>query len=316
MNRNGLDFTFSWIFAIIAGAVILFSAIYITNKLISSQELEQDTFVAGQLSNLLAPIETNLEDTKYSVIEFSEDTRVYNECSNEGVFGSQKLSTSSKGLGEDYSKQSVRKSTFNRYIFSRGVEETDGKKMRVITKPLTMPFKIGDLIIMYGQNYCFVNPTGAIEEELMDISSDGKQNIGINISSNANSCPKDFTKVCFNQIGCEINVNTQSKVVTKYGKELYYTGDSLEIAAILSDPLIYECQLKRLASRAGELGALYSSKSTYIEGNGCSNNLVGDLQNFVAATNVNSSRDFARRLAPIAQNLEEKNNELTSCKIF
>ena len=88
MNKNGLDFTFSWIFAIIAGAVILFSAIYITTKLIDSSEVQEDTLVAGELSNVLGPVETNLEDSKYSVIKFSRDTRVFNDCSTSGAFGS------------------------------------------------------------------------------------------------------------------------------------------------------------------------------------------------------------------------------------
>ena len=71
MNRKGVDFTFSWIFAIIAGAVILFSAIYITSQLIESGNVKRDTLVAGELANILNPIETNLEDNRYSVIEFS-----------------------------------------------------------------------------------------------------------------------------------------------------------------------------------------------------------------------------------------------------
>ena len=92
MNKKGLDFTFTWIFAIIAGAVILFSAIYITTQLIGSAEIERDSFVSAELSNILSPVETNLEDNKYSLIKFNLDTRVYNECSNSGVFGKQEIS--------------------------------------------------------------------------------------------------------------------------------------------------------------------------------------------------------------------------------
>ena len=293
INRKGLEFTFSWIFAIIAGTVILFSAIYITTKLIGSNEIERNTFVASELSNILSPIETNLEDSKYSLIEFTDETRVYNECSNLGVFGKQQLSTSSKKSGSNgWSEQSIRKSSFNKYIFSRKVEDTDGTKMHVLASPLTMPFKIGDILIMHGRNYCFVNPSSAIEEKFNELSSNGMQDIGVNITNNIDSCPRNSTKVCFNQIGCDVNVNTLANVVTKSGKNLYYYGDSLQLAAIFSDTEIYECQIKRLASRAGELGSLYARKALYIEGSGCNNNLVSDLQSFVLRTNVSNSADF------------------------
>ena len=318
MNRKGLDFTFTWIFAIIAGAVILFSAIYITTKLISSNELERDTFVASELSNILNPVETNLEDSKYSSIKFNSETRIYNECSNSGVFGKQQISTASRGsIKEGWSKQSVRKSSFNRYIFSKEIEETNNKRMHVLANPLEMPFKIGDIIIMYGGKYCFVNPSSDIEDNFVDISSNGAQDIGINISSSINSCPSNYTTVCFNANGCDIKVITGDGegTVSKYGRELYYYGDALEIAAIFSDPEVYECQIKRLAKRAGELGIIYKNKALYIEGSGCSNNLASDLQSFVLATNINNSREF-RQVRNIAKDLEEKNDGLASCKIF
>ena len=315
MNRKGVDFTFSWIFAIIAGAVILFSAIYITSQLIESGNVKRDTLVAGELANILNPIETNLEDNRYSVIEFSQETRVYNECSISGPFGVQKLSTSSKTKG-DWTEQSVRKSVYNKYIFSRAIEETVSDKLHVMVSPLISPFKIGDVIMIYSGEYCFVNPTTYIQELVEDISLDGTKDIGINITRNVNSCPRNYTKVCFDGRGCDINVNTQLEIVTKSGKDLYYSGDNLLLAAIFSEGEIYECQLNRLMKRASELGTLYSKKAVYIEGSGCLNNLVGDLQEFVLVTNISNSKDFARGVVPRAKDLERRNSELASCKIF
>ncbi|MEK6908585.1 MAG: hypothetical protein AABX23_00860 [Nanoarchaeota archaeon] len=315
MNKKGIDFTFSWIFAIIAGAVILASAIYITSQLINSSDVKRDTLVAGELANLLNPVETNLEDNKYSVIEFATDTKVYNECSTDGAFGIQRLSTASKSRDE-WSEQSVRKSVYNKYIFSRKIEETKNDKLNVMVNPIFAPFKIGDIISIYGQKYCFVNPTNDIEELILDLSADGKQDIGINISTNILSCPANSTKVCFDRIGCDINVNTMSKVVSKSGKDMYYDGDNLMLGAILSDYEIYECQVKRLMKRASELAVVYSKKAIYVEGSGCSNNLVSDLQNFILVANINNSRDFVRQVIPIAKDLERRNNELASCKIF
>ena len=68
--------------------------------------------------------------------------------------------------------------------------------------------------------------------------------------------------------------------------------------------------------RASELAVVYSKKAIYVEGSGCSNNLVSDLQNFILVANINNSRDFVRQVIPIAKDLERRNNELASCKIF
>ncbi|MEK6894066.1 MAG: hypothetical protein AABX10_01235 [Nanoarchaeota archaeon] len=315
MNRNGVDFTFSWIFAIIAGAVILGAAIYITTQLIDSSDVQRDTLVAGEIANLLNHIQTNLEDNKYSVINFATDTRVYNECSTQGVFGVQRLSTASKTRNQ-WSDESIRKSVYDKYLFSGEVEETEDKRLHIMVNPLVAPFKIGDIISIYGAKYCFVNPSNSVEDLINDLSVDGKQDIGINITTSINNCERNVTTVCFNRIGCDINVNTQSEVVTKDGNDMYYEGDSLMLAAIFSDYEIYECQISRLMKRASELGVVYSKKAVYIEGSGCSNNLVSDLQSFVLATNVTSSRDFARQVMPIAEDLERRNNDLGSCKVF
>jgi hypothetical protein len=314
MNRKGIDFTFSWIFAIIAGAVILGAAIYITTQLIDSSDVQRDTLVAGEVANLLNPIQTNLEDNRYSVIDFVTDTRIYNECSTQGTFGIQRLSTASKTRNK-WSQESIKKSVYDKYLFSRETEETEEKRIHIMVNPLVAPFKIGDVISIYGTKYCFVNPSNSVEELINDLSVDGKQDIGINISSSINDCERNVTTVCFNRVGCDINVNTQSEVVTKNGNDMYYEGDGLMLAAIFSDYTIYECQINRLMKRASELGVLYSKKAIYIEGSGCTNNLVSDLQSFILATNITNSGDL-RQVMQIAESLGRRNNDLGSCKVF
>lgn len=315
MNRKGVDFTFSWIFAIIAGAAILGAAIYITTQLIDSSDVQRDTLVAGEVANLLNPLGTNIEDNRYSVINFATETRIYNECTTQGVFGSQKLSTASKTRNE-WSDESIQKIVYDKYLFSRGIEETQDKKLQVMVNPLIAPFKIGDIMSIYGAKYCFINPSNSVEDLINDLSADGKQDIGINLSTSENNCPVNYTKVCFNRIGCDINVNTQAEVVTKNGKDMYYEGDGLMLAAIFSDYEIYECQVSRLMKRASELAVVYSKKAIYLEGSGCSNNLVSDLQGFILATNISNSRDFSRLVMPLAEDLERRNNDLGSCKVF
>ena len=317
MNKRGIEMAFSWIFAIIAGAVILISAVYITTRLVGTERRVGDTFIASELNTILNPIETNLEDSKYAKIDFVDETRVFNECSNIGTFGKQQISTASKlGIGKDWGEQSVRKSSFNKYIFSRGVEETKDKKMHAIVRPFFMPFKVGDLTMLYGGDYCFVKPPSDIEDLITDLSGNGLQDIGINITSSLAICPRGSTTVCFNQVGCDVNVNTQSDIVSKYGRDLYYEGDSLMLSAIFADPEIYECQLKRLMGRAGELGILYSKKAEYVEGSGCSNGLQMDLQAFARNTAINNSREFVQNIVPASKNLEDRNGKLATCKIF
>jgi hypothetical protein len=315
MNRKGVEFTFSWIFAIVAGAIILGSAIYIATQLLDSSDNEQGAIVSGEIANLLTPIETNLEENRYSVIEFATETRLYNDCTLNGPFGEQKLSTSTKTRNQ-WSEKSISKSVYNKYLFSRKTEETANKELHVMVNPLVAPFKIGDIISIYGSRYCFINPTSNMEDLINDLSLDGQNDIGINITTNANNCPLNVTKVCFDRTGCDINVNTQAEVVTKGGKDLYYKGDDLMFAAIVSDSEVYECQIKRLMKRASELAVVYSKKSVYIEGNGCSNNMVSDLQSFILATNVSNSREFARTVMPLAETIERRNDELASCKVF
>ncbi len=318
MNRKGIEFAFSWIFAIIAGAVILISAVYITTKLVGTEREVQDSFIASELTNALNPIETNLENSKYALINFVDETRVFNDCRNEGVFGKQQISTSTKlGIGDEWGKQSAKRSSFNKYVFSDKVTETFDKKLRVIVKPFFTPFKIGDLTIFYGKDYCFVNPTDDIKDLIDDLSGNGRNNIGLSLTSKLSDCSTDAESVCFNdEIGCDITVDWMNKKVEKNNKKSYFYEVDLQMAAIFSDPDIYECQLKRLIMRAGELAVIYSKKAEYIEGSGCSNNLQNDLNEFVLSANINNSKEYLQDILPLSIRLKEKNDELSKCKIF
>ncbi len=311
-NKRGMEFSFAWIFAIIVGAVILFGAIYATTKLAGTERVVSGTLVSAELNNLLNPIETNLEDSKYVQVEFAEETRVYNDCDVRGTFGKQGISTSAK-IGEDkWGEQSAKKSNFNKYLFSDETE--DGQKLNVIIKPLEMPYKIGDLIFAYSESYCFVNSPSDIEEEIMDLSADGENDIDIELKENLNECPADSIAVCFNQIGCDINVNLQNDVAVKNGEELYYDGN-LIYGAIFADKEIYECQIKRLAKRSSELAYVYAEKSEKLRSEGCSVSLDSDLRSF-AGIIVNDSREFAARFVPAAEDIGRKNELISKCKIF
>jgi hypothetical protein len=320
MEKKGIEFGFNWIFAIIVGSLILFLALFTVNKFIKTETSVSDTFVAAELNNLIHPIETNLEDSKYVKIDFIQNTRVYNECVTAGNFGKQSISTSTKlGIGKDWSEKSVGKSSFNKYLFSREIEE--GKELHVIVKPFFNPYKVGDLTMMYSGNYCFVSTPSDIKDDIDDLSGDGNLDIGINIVGNLNECKTGETTVCFNLNGCDVNVNLGSEIVTHYsrgvGEEVYYSGD-LIYGAILSEPEVYECQLRRLNKRTSELAQVYALKAGFLTGQGCSNNLQVDLLSFSnTMSQIENSMEFTGANTQNKINeLEEKNYDLSKCKVF
>ncbi|MCH7568198.1 MAG: hypothetical protein IIA87_02140 [Nanoarchaeota archaeon] len=312
-NKKGFEFGFAWIFAILAGAAILFLAVFATINLISTSRYEVDTKVAAQLGILLNPVETNLESGKYTVIEFPSETRVFNRCRETGNFGQQRISTSVKsGIGKEFQEQGVESVFYNKYIFSSGVEQ--GKKLHVFVKPLKMPYKIADLIFISSGNYCFINPPDIIEDEVLGL---GLKNV--KISSGVRECPKDSKVVCFSSRGCDVNVDLQSRSVEKSGQTVYYEENSdgessLIYGAIFADPEIYECQVKRLMKRTGELAHLYALKSEFLTGKGCTSGLAQELRNYANIVQIESSFNI-RYVAGLSEELRRRNNAL-SCELF
>ena len=167
-NKKALEFNFSWIFAIIVGAVIIFLAIYATVNIVRTSRVESDTKIAAQLGIILNPVETNLEESKYVVVKFPDETRVFNTCRNTGNFGRQIISASVKSrIGEEFQEPKVENFFFNKYIFSEKVEQ--GKELHVLAKPFEMPYKVADLIFASTKKYCFVNPPDEIKDEITDL---------------------------------------------------------------------------------------------------------------------------------------------------
>jgi len=308
MNKKGFEFGFAWLFAIIVGAVIIFISIYATTSLINTSRTEIDAKTAAQLGILLTPVETNLEESKYALITFPDETRVFNKCQERGNFGRQIISTSVRsGVGKEFQEPGVESFFFNKYLFSKDIEQ--GKKLYLLVKPFKMPYKVADLIFASSENYCFVNPPDDIEDEITDLNPKNMQ-----ISNSEEECSPRSNIVCFAN-GCEgdINVNLGSQSVVKGGRTLYYEGP-LIYGAIFADPEIYECQVTRLMKRTSELAHLYAEKTEFLSGKGCSSGLANDLRNFASVVQINSSNDLG--LAAFeAENIRRKNG-LLGCKLF
>jgi len=309
MKKAFLQISFSWLFAIIVGAFILFLAIYVSVKMISSNQYQLDAETAKNIEVLLNPLETGYESGVSTSMNLPRQTRIYNQCENYTKFGSQTISVSQKSLNK-WSESSEGSLIANKYIFS--TNPVEGKKFWFFLKPFEMPFKVGDLIYLTSASdfYCFVNAPEEIEDE---ISSFKKQNPSLNFA--VEECPDDSINVCFESASCEIVVDYDKKFVKKNGKKIYFEGDALMYAGIFSDKENYECQVQRLMQRTAQLAELYKEKEEIISNQGCGSRLSSDLSELIdLAEGLDSSLDL-ERIAEFADNLQIK-NEYVQCRLW
>lgn len=316
-NKQALEMNFAWMFAIIVGVVIILIAIYATTQLVGVERKVKDTELGKELSTLLTPVETSVESGRSTQITTPQESRIYNDCDLSGTFGVQKISAASEsGIGEQWAKPAIPSKFYNKYLFSSAVVQ--GKNFYLLTKPFSLPYKVADLIIMWSNNqkYCFIN---AQEDIIDDVNSLNLKNINLNDTN----CQINETKVCFDK-SCSANYNIyvdrDSLSVKKKGMPAVYYLDeednSLLFAAIFTDPLLYECQVKRLMKRTGELALLYASKSDFLSTKGCTSTaLQSELityANLTASMNSTLSLSSIKRLS---DNLKEENKPL-DCPLF
>ncbi len=285
-NKKALEMSFTFIFSIVAGAVILFLAIFLASKLISTIQVKNDQQTSAQLSILLDPLETSLESGISRDLLFSSEITIYNDkCSAYGNFGEQLIGVSSSSFGREASP-SDRKPQYDKYIFSEEVEQ--GKEFYIFSKPFKMPFKISDLIIVLSKDYCFVNAPEDIEDEMHGLGI-----YRLNFTDNREACPKGSKMVCFSgAFGCDINVHgdLESGFVSKQESNLYYTG-SLIYPAIFSSPEVYECNIKRLMLRISSLCSIYQDKIRIMQKRGIESVLDSHLMQLSSlAKNLKSSQ--------------------------
>lgn len=326
MKKRGYEFGFSWIFAIIIGAVILFIAIYATTKVIDTDRTKIDTIRAKEIGILITPVETNLEQAKLATIIVPQPTRINNNCTLEGEFGEQEISAlTSSGFGDEWQPVPGVTSTFhNKYIFSSGQLEAE-ENFFIFTKPFKFPFKIADLTMIWSdkENYCFFfssnsGKQASIKKELTDLAPEN-----VEIVTALGDCTQsdDVKTVCFSG-SCDISISLQSKSVDKGGTVVRYVESldrndrfALLFAAVFSEPQNYNCQVERLTKRAANLAELYADKSRYLTPKGCSSSpvLPSALLSYKSAMlSVSSDLGTAEFQA---EDLKNKNGRL-SCRLF
>jgi hypothetical protein len=297
-NKRGyLQISFAWLFAIIIGGTILFLAIFLSTKLIRTEQTSISAQTGKEIGVLLNPLETSFEVWKTTSLSLPTETRIYNKCNNNGVFGRQIIQISQKSFNK-WTETDIDVGFSNKYIFSE--EYVEGKNFHIFSKPFEFPFKVSDLIYMTSSSkkYCFINAPSDIKEEILVLN---QKNLFAEDCSDSESI-----KICFQGDDCDINIDSYAQYVEKNGKKLYFEGDALMYAAVFSEPEVYECQVKRLMQRVKNLALLYKDKANFIsQKSSCQSNLdLLKLINF--ADTLEDSKDL-RSASFIIEEIQEQN---------
>ena len=322
-NKKALEMSFAWIFAIAVGAIIIVLAIYFAANLVKSGYNEGNTRAARELVNVLDPLQTSVEDGKAQRIELIDETRIYNYCEKIGDFGSNKIEVSERNRfgGEGWTRPGGDIKTESQYLFSENTIE--GKSVYFFIKPFKSPFKAADLMVMYSENYCFVNPPEDIKTELEGLTND--QNSNIDIKNNLIDCQNSSVSVCFtsgrecdvivegncNSLNCESVYD--SGTVIKDDGELTYT-DGLLYSAIFSSKEIYECNINRIMKRVNYLSELYIEKSKFVSVRGCGTNLQVELTILSELSKNLEDSSGLLSIKAISDEINDKN--IGVCRLF
>jgi len=312
-KRGAFDFSFSWLFALIVGAFILFLAIFLISKFSGTQTNIQDTKNAKEISVLLNPLETGFEESGKTTLILPTSSRLSTRCLSSDEFGRQTLNLKSENY-DKYSDTGTEISFNNKYLFFE--KNIESKSFYIFSKPFNFPFKVATLnyIIPTSQEYCFVFETREreIEEELMKINLSN-----LELVKELSECNEEAKTVCFDSSGCSISVDTNDYSVEKSNTFVYYEGNSaLMFAAIFSDSALYECQLQRLLKRTSSLSHLYSQKYYLDQEAGCAQSSIIDylLDLETLSLNIDNSNKLSE-LSYTLSELENKNMRM-SCSLW
>jgi hypothetical protein len=297
-KRGFLDLPFSWVFALIVGAIILFGAIYFATRASNVANTESSAQTGSSLLNLLSPLQNGVESANSITINLPVNSIINHQCSTFGNFGTDSISVD-QFVNNKWTDTGVKISSENKYIFFPS--SLQGKNLNVFSEPFSFPFKVADLMYVTNADtkYCFLNmPT---------TSRKGLQNLNQG-NFEYDNCSNDSVKVCFNSnINCNVNVDTNYRTVTKNGNTVYFQGDALMYAAIFSDQKIYECELGRLMNRTKTLLDIYKEKSANLLKVGCdsSTDFAGfqsDLESFNGSADLYILSNDANNMNSINSN--------------
>ncbi|VVB82072.1 Uncharacterised protein [uncultured archaeon] len=302
-RKGAIELSFGWLFAIIAGIVIIFLALYLSSKLIGTQQQTVNAETGKEIGILLNPLETSFESAQTTSMTIPVESKIEDKCDTKGNFGNQIIQVEQKSFGK-WTQTDVNIKFENKYIFLDN--QTEGKKFYIFSKPFYFPFKVADLIYISSSNqvYCFVDAPSNIKEEISNLNQ-------ANLLTE--NCSEGNIKVCFERDNCEVNVNYQQGFLEKNKTMYYFSGigedyKTLMYAAIFSDKAVYECQIKRLMMRTGEIALIYSEKESLTKKAGCDENLGTDMNIMNGLTSGLNNSEEIGVIGAQADNINAKNN--------
>ncbi|GEM_PF-383112 len=329
--RKGGEFNFVWLFALIAGAAILFLAIFGALKTADTERFKSDTEVAREISILTNPLQAGFASGSFGKIEFNDETWINNVCLSQKddgktfassdatpnqdsepakvFFGKNDISVSTRSdIGQEWNTAGGATSIYNKYIFSN--TKNTGKDYYVFSKPFNFPYKVADIVFLTTANYCFVDAPTDIQKEIIGLNIP-------NIEISPNCTLATPIRVCFGAGGknCEINVigDENSGHVEKYGISMSYSGN-LMYAAIFSDKGIYDCNVERLMQRTAKIAEELSEKAELLNSRGCGTNMKPHLEFWYSST-INADVNDLVELADEAKGIENE-NERELCGVW
>jgi len=329
-GKGGFEMSFAWIFAMIVGAVILFLALFFVSNIITTSEYEVTTETAKSITNIFDALQTKSESTKINSVNLAKESRIYTSCEDTGYFGENKIAISEKSSfkGKEWTDIGGDISIQNQYIFADDVIE--GKKLYFIVMPFEMPFKIGDVMIVHTQQYCFVSPPNKIEDDIENIIESSEEQIkdtsNIVIVNSISNCSEESINICFDEnvkacdvivkgtclggLNCESLYDTGN--VFKNNKRFDYIGRQLLYGAIFSDKSNYECNVKRFMMRLELLGDIYVKKVNFLN-NDCGINVQREIAEIKSLAENYENSDDLINIKLQADRLDESNS---ICEIY
>jgi len=304
--RRG-QFNFAWLFAIVVGAAILFLAIFGAMRTGDTYRFQADTEIAKSLSVITDPLQAGFAEGSFGKISFQQETRINNICLG-GGFGKNDISVSTRSnIGEAWNLPGGATSIHNKYFFSS--EKSSGEEYYVFSKPFNFPYEISDLIFMTVDNYCFLNAPEEIADVVVGMNIENIEVENCTLINPVNVCfgtGDDCDVMVYGSCSSRCDSVYDEGTVSKSGGDMKYVGN-LMYAAIFSDKLIYDCNVKRLMYRNGKIAEEFVAKADLMDARGCNTNLLGDLSVWAGLT-INATSNDLIALRSMAENMDSKND--------
>ncbi len=319
-QKNAQMPAFGWLFSVIIGAFILFFAFLFVFRFTHIAEQQEQAVTTTSLDILLEPFASSIATGQSDIITLPRNSKLEIDCSySDFDFGKNIVKYSTTGQFR-FSKV-VR----DKYIFARPIQK---RNILVVVLPFEMPFRIADLTLLIGHDYCFVGLPERYKDLLQELTETNADaaNIRLEFFSDVNDCSEDSIKVCKDNLNCDVSFTCAdgcSYGTISYGnndKQYLWYGNLL-LAAAFSEPELYECNANRLLKRAKLIASIYKTEASMLSSKGCSSisGLSSQLDRYITQLNNidisdTSTSSFAS-LHDTAKTIDHING-FALCKIY